>query len=270
MPDGHQIRPVLLAARDVTVRFGGNVAIEDISLDVFPGEVVGILGPNGAGKTTTFNVLSGFIRPSQGIVWFRGRDVSALTPAQRTRLGLGRSFQQGGLWPSETAHANLLMAQYARTTGAGFADAVTASPAQGRLDRRRAAVADQVLEVLGLAHAAQRPVATLPYGHRKVLEIGCAVATRPSLLLLDEPAAGLHGAQSEWVAQAIAALRDELGITVVVIEHDVGLVRTVSDRIYVLDFGRMLTEGRPDEVLARPEVIEAYLGQAVVPGTVAT
>jgi len=270
MPDGHQIRPVLLAARDVTVRFGGNVAIDSISLDVLPGEVVGILGPNGAGKTTTFNVLSGFIHPSRGTVWFRGRDVSTLAPPERTRLGMGRSFQQGGLWPSETAHANLLMAQYARTTGVGFADAVTASPAQGRLDRRRAAVADQVLDVLGLAHAAQRPVATLPYGHRKVLEIGCAVATRPSLLLLDEPAAGLHGAQSEWVAQAIAALRDELGITVVVIEHDVGLVRSVSDRIYVLDFGRMLTEGRPDEVLARPEVIEAYLGQAAVPGAVPT
>ncbi|MFP5579626.1 MAG: ABC transporter permease subunit [Acidimicrobiia bacterium] len=270
MPDGRRIRPVLLGVKDVTVRFGGNVAIDTVSLDVFPGEVVGILGPNGAGKTTMFNVLSGFIQPSHGVVWFRGRDVSALAPPERTRLGLGRSFQQGGLWVSETAHANLLMAQYARTTGAGFGDAVTAAPAQGRLDRRRAAVADQVLEVLGLADAAGRPVAELPYGHRKVLEIGCAVATRPSLLLLDEPAAGLHGVQSEWVAQAIAALRAELGITVVVIEHDVGLVRSVSDRIYVLDFGRLLTEGRPDEVLARPEVIEAYLGQAVEPGPVAT
>lgn len=270
MPDGRRIRPVLLGAKDLTVRFGGNVAIDTVSLDVFPGEVVGILGPNGAGKTTMFNVLSGFIQPSHGVVWFRGRDVSALAPPERTRLGLGRSFQQGGLWLSETAHANLLMAQYARTTGAGFGDAVTAAPAQGRLDRRRAAVADQVLEVLGLADAARRPVAELPYGHRKVLEIGCAVATRPSLLLLDEPAAGLHGVQSEWVAQAIAALRTELGITVVVIEHDVGLVRSVSDRIYVLDFGRLLTEGRPDEVLARPEVIEAYLGQAIEPGAVAT
>ena len=270
MPDGERIRPVLLGAKDVTVRFGGNVAIDTVSLDVFPGEVVGILGPNGAGKTTMFNVLSGFIQPSHGVVWFRGRDVSALAPPERTRLGLGRSFQQGGLWLSETAHANLLMAQYARTTGADFGDAVTAAPAQGRLDRRRAAVADQVLEVLGLADAARRPVAELPYGHRKVLEIGCAVATRPSLLLLDEPAAGLHGVQSEWVAQAIAALRAELGITVVVIEHDVGLVRSVSDRIYVLDFGRLLTEGRPDEVLARPEVIEAYLGQAIEPGAVAT
>jgi ABC-type branched-subunit amino acid transport system ATPase component len=270
LPDDRRIRPVLLAARDVTVRFGGNVAIDGVSLDVFPGEVVGILGPNGAGKTTMFNVLSGFIQPSQGVVWFRGRDVSASAPPERTRLGLGRSFQQGGLWVSETAHANLLMAQYARTTGAGFGDAVTAAPAQGRLDRRRAAVADQVLEVLGLAGAGHRPVAELPYGHRKVLEIGCAVATRPSLLLLDEPAAGLHGAQSEWVAQAIAALRAELGITVVVIEHDVGLVRSVSDRIYVLDFGRLLTEGRPDEVLARPEVIAAYLGQAVEPGAVPT
>jgi len=261
LPDDTVVRPVLLAARDVTVRFGGNVAIDSLSLDVHPGEVVGILGPNGAGKTTAFNVLSGFVRPAGGEVWFRGRRVSGLTPAERTRAGLGRSFQQGGLWLSETAHSNLLMAQYARGTGVGFGDTVSAAPAQARVDRRRAAVADEVLEVLGLGYAARRPVGTLPYGHRKVLEIGCAVATRPVLLLLDEPAAGLHGAQREWVARAIAALRRELGITVLVIEHDVPLVREVSDRIYALDFGRVLTEGRPDEVLARPEVIEAYLGQ---------
>lgn len=269
MPDREMLRPVLLSARDVTVRFGGNVAIASLSLDVHPGEVVGILGPNGAGKTTTFNVLSGFITPSQGEVWFRGHAMSELTPAERTRRGLGRSFQQGGLWPSETAHANLLMAQYGRATGTSYGDAVGLSPDQLRRDRKRASVADEVLEVLGLGYAARRPVGTLPYGHRKVLEIGCAVATRPVALLLDEPAAGLHGAQSEWVAQAITALRRELGITVVVIEHDVGLVRSVSDRIYVLDFGSVLTEGRPDEVLSRPEVIEAYLGQPVAaPGPV--
>jgi ABC-type branched-subunit amino acid transport system ATPase component/ABC-type branched-subunit amino acid transport system permease subunit len=269
MPDREAVRPVLLAARDLTVRFGGNVAIDSLTLDVHPGEIVGILGPNGAGKTTTFNVLSGFITPSRGEVWFRGRAISALTPAERTRRGLGRSFQQGGLWPSETAHANLLMAQYGRAAGTSFGDAVGMSPDQLRRDRRRAAVADEVLEVLGLGYAARRPVGTLPYGHRKVLEIGCAVATRPEALLLDEPAAGLHGAQSEWVAQAISALRRELGITVVVIEHDVPLVRSVSDRIYVLDFGRLLTEGLPDDVLARPEVIEAYLGQPVAaPGPV--
>jgi len=270
MPDGGVVRPILLGARDVTVSFGGNVAIEALSLDVHPGEVVGILGPNGAGKTTTFNVLSGFITPARGGVWFRGRDVSERTPAERTRMGLGRSFQQGGLWLSETAHANLLMAQYGRAAGTSFGDVVGVAPEQVRRDRRRAAVADEVLDVLGLGYAARRPVGTLPYGHRKVLEIGCAVATRPVLLLLDEPAAGLHGAQSEWIAEAIAALRRELGITIVVIEHDVPLVRSVSDRIYVLDFGRLLTEGHPDEVLARPEVIEAYLGQPVsaAPGTV--
>jgi ABC-type branched-subunit amino acid transport system ATPase component/ABC-type branched-subunit amino acid transport system permease subunit len=265
LPDDTLVRPVLLAARDITVRFGGNVAIDSLSFDVHPGEVVGILGPNGAGKTTTFNVLSGFVPPSHGEVWFRGRAVSGLSPAERARAGLGRSFQQGGLWLSETAHSNLLMAQYAGGTGVSFGDVVSVAPVQARIDRRRAAVADEVLEVLGLGYAAGRPVGTLPYGHRKILEIGCAVATRPVVILLDEPAAGLHGAQSEWVAQAIAALRRELGITVVVIEHDVALVREVSDRIYALDFGRLLTEGRPDEVLARPEVIEAYLGQGTEP-----
>ena len=269
MSDHEVVRPVVLGARDVTVRFGGNVAIDSLSLDVHPGEIVGILGPNGAGKTTTFNVLSGFIAPTRGGVWFRGHDISELTPAERTRRGLGRSFQQGGLWPSETAHANLLMAQYGRSVGSSFGDAVALAPEHLRSDRRRAAVADEVLEVLGLGDAARRPVGTLPYGHRKVLEIGCAVATRPEVLLLDEPAAGLHGAQSEWISEAIAALRRELGITVVVIEHDVALVRSVSDRIYVLDFGSLLTAGRPDEVLARAEVIEAYLGQPLAaPGTV--
>ncbi|HET7719430.1 MAG TPA: ATP-binding cassette domain-containing protein, partial [Acidimicrobiales bacterium] len=189
MPDEEVVRPVLLGVREVTVRFGGNVAIDSLSLDVHPGEIVGILGPNGAGKTTTFNVLSGFIAPTRGQVWFRGRAISELTPAERTRRGLGRSFQQGGLWPSETAHANLLMAQYGRATGSSFGDAVGLAPDQLRRDRRRAAVADEVLEVLGLGYAARRPVGTLPYGHRKVLEIGCAVATRPVVLLLDEPAA---------------------------------------------------------------------------------
>ena len=260
LPDGRRVRPVLLGARDVTVRFGGNVALEDLSLDVHPGEIVGILGPNGAGKTTAFNVLSGFIPPAAGAVWFRGHAQTGVSPAARARRGLGRSFQQGGLWLSETAHANLMMAQYANLSGRSFGEAVSLTPEQVRYDRRRAAVADDVLDVLGLRPDRHRPVASLPYGHRKVLEIGCAVATRPTLLMLDEPAAGLHGAQSDWIGQAIHAMRRELGITVLVIEHDVPLVRSVSDRIYVLDFGRMIAEGPPDEVLGRSEVIEAYLG----------
>lgn len=262
LPDGRRVRPVLLGVRDVTVRFGGNVALEDLSLDVHPGEIVGVLGPNGAGKTTAFNVLSGFTDPAGGDVWFRGRSLAGATPAERARRGLGRSFQQGGLWLSETAHANLMMAQYAQLTGRSWGDAASLGPGQVRRDRHRAAVADDVLEVLGLSRHRHRPVGSLPYGHRKVLEIGCAVATRPTLLMLDEPAAGLHGAQGGWIGQAIRALRRELGITVLVIEHDVPLVRSVSDRIYVLDFGRMIAEGSPDEVLARPEVVEAYLGQA--------
>ena len=262
LPNGTSARPVILAVRDVSVRFGGNMALSQVSLDVYPGELIGILGPNGAGKTTLFNVLSGFQPPAQGQVWFRGERINGVSPAQRVRLGLGRSFQQGGLWPSESAHSNLMMAQYGRLSEHTPGGIIGLTSSLRADDRRRSAVAHEVLAVLGLSAEADRPVQELPYGHRKVLELGCAIATQPKVLLLDEPAAGLHGSQLEWIGTAISALRRELGITVVVIEHDVRLVRTVSDRIYVLDFGHMLTDGLPDEVLARPEVIEAYLGRA--------
>lgn len=261
MADDSMRRLVLLGARDITLRFGGNLALDAVSLDVYPGEIVGILGPNGAGKTSAFNVLTGLLRPTAGTVWFQGRSLEGVSPSERARRGLGRSFQQGGLWLSETASANLVMAQYATEVGISFGDALSLTRAQARDDRRRAAVADGVLEVLGLAHVARQPVSTLPYGHRKLLEIGCALATRPTTLLLDEPAAGLPGSQRGWISEAIVALRRELGITVVIIEHDVPLVRAVSDRVYVLDFGHVIASGAPDDVLARPEVIEAYLGR---------
>jgi len=260
--DGTLARPVLLGVREVTVRFGGNVALSDVNLDVYPGELIGILGPNGAGKTTLFNVLSGFQQTVRGHVWFRGESIETFKPANRARGGLGRSFQQGGLWVSETAHANLMMAQFGRLAEMSPAGIVALGARQRAGDRRRAEVAHEVLDVLGLSSEANRPVKELPYGHRKVLELGCSIATQPELLLLDEPAAGLHGAQLEWIGTAISALRSELGITVVVIEHDVALVRAVSDRIYVLEFGQMITDGLPDEVLAHPDVITAYLGRA--------
>lgn len=262
LPDGTLARPVLLAVRGVAVRFGGNVALSDVNLDVYPGELIGILGPNGAGKTTLFNVLSGFQKPNKGHVWFRGEQLEGVNPATRARLGLGRSFQQGGLWTSETAHANLMMAQFGRLADQSPAGVIALGASQRADDRRKAEIAHEVLAVLGLSADANRPVKELPYGHRKVLELGCSIATQPKLLLLDEPAAGLHGAQLEWIGTAISALRRELEITVVVIEHDVALVRAVSDRIYVLEFGKVITDGAPDEVLAHPDVITAYLGRA--------
>ncbi|HVM53853.1 MAG TPA: ABC transporter ATP-binding protein, partial [Acidimicrobiales bacterium] len=260
LPGGRRVEPVLLGARDLTVRFGHLDALRDVSVDVAPGEIVGVIGPNGAGKTTLFNCLSGFVTPAAGAVWFAGHDVSRWSPSRRADAGLGRTFQQGGLALAESAMANLLVAQHPTVAPAWPPSALGAGPRQGGAERRRRAVAEEVLGLLGLAAVAERPAADLPYGNRKLLELGCALVARPRVLLLDEPAAGLAGDEVAWLGRVIEGIRGQLGVAVLVIEHHVPLVKDIADRVTVLNFGRLLAAGDPGEVTRDPAVVEAYLG----------
>lgn len=260
MPDGARVRPVLLAARHITVRFGKVNALSDVSVEVEPGQIVGVIGPNGAGKTTLFNALSGFIAPRDGAVWFGGRDISAWSAPTRAEAGLGRTFQQGGLALAETARANLLIAQHTSIEPLWLPSAIGLGPKQARAELRRVAVADQILEITGLHDDANRPAGSLPYGKRKLLELGCALLSRPQVLLLDEPAAGLADSEVGWLADVIHGIRSQLGIAVLVIEHHVPLVKEVADHVYVLNFGQILAAGDPVTTTNDPVVVEAYLG----------
>ncbi len=261
LADGRRIEPVLLAAREITIRFGEVDALRNVSVDVLPGQIVGVIGPNGAGKTTLFNCLSGFVTPNEGRVWFAGRDVSRWSPSKRAGAGLGRTFQQGGLAMSETALANLLIAQHTTLEPVWPPSALGTGPGQAAAERRRRAVAEEVLDLLNLRSAEDRPAGDLSYGNRKLLEMGCALVSRPRVLLLDEPAAGLADDEVAGLAKVIEGIRSQLGVAVLVIEHHVPLVKEVADTVSVLNFGLLLAAGDPDTVTRDPAVVEAYLGQ---------
>lgn len=260
LPNGTKVEPSLLGARGLGISFGSLPALSDVSLDVGPAEIVGVIGPNGAGKTTLFNLLSGFTTPDSGSVWFAGHRVDHLSAASRAEWGMGRTFQQGGLWLSETVLGNLLVAQHLNVRPASVIGFIAVGEKQWRFEWRRRQIAEQVLEILGLTNLANEPVRNLSYGTRKLLELGCALVTRPRILLLDEPAAGMSEEEVTWLAGVISGIRRELDVAVLVIEHHVPLVRRVADRVYVLNFGNVLACGTPDEVTSDPAVIEAYLG----------
>jgi branched-chain amino acid transport system ATP-binding protein len=244
------------------MRFGGIVALDTVSFDVDEGHIVGIIGPNGAGKTTLFNCLSRLYTPDTGEIRFDGRPLLAQPAHAIAALGIGRTFQNLALFQSMSVLDNVLVGAHGRTRGDFLSDALRL-PGVGRAEQASRRAAWEVIAFLDLERVARHPAAGLPYGTLKRVELARALAGRPRLLLLDEPASGLNHEEVAALGKLIRAIREERSVTVLLVEHHVGLVMQVSDRVVVLDFGRKIAEGRPAEVRANPDVVRAYLGEAV-------
>jgi branched-chain amino acid transport system ATP-binding protein len=251
----------LLATEHVTKAFGGLVAVEDVSFTIEPRSIVSIIGPNGAGKTTFFNMLTGLYRPTLGRIEFAGRDVTGTRPDLITKLGVARTFQNIRLFSSMTATENVMVGQHARMS-AGLFGSILRPPA---VRREEIAVREKAREMLAYAgldkSQFERLSSNLSYGDQRRVEIARALASDPALLLLDEPTAGMNPQESARLTDFMEQLREERGLTILLIEHDMKVVMDVSERITVLDHGTKIAEGQPEEIRANDRVIEAYLGK---------
>ena len=263
MPPAPRARPgtPVLQATGISVRFGGLQAVDDADLRVDRGTIVGLMGPNGAGKTTMFNAMTGALTPDSGRVELLGVDVSDLPTHARTALGMSRTFQLIGLAKSQSVYENLLIAQHLAAPY-GVVSALTMLGAARWYERDVRARADQVLEGLGFQRYRDTQVGRLSHGQQRIVEIGCALVTSPELVMLDEPSAGMSPAAAEDLAATLLDVRDRLGRTVLLIEHNVPLVLGVADELYVMAAGKVIADGEPVEVVTRPEVVTAYLGTA--------
>jgi branched-chain amino acid transport system ATP-binding protein len=247
----------VLSARGVTMQFGGLRALNDVSFELSEGEVIGLIGPNGAGKTTLFNCLTGLYTPTSGTVAFRGKQLPG-DPALVTEAGVARTFQNIRLFPSMTAEENVLVGRHVRMKQSPLSSLLH-GPGFRRSEKEARDRSAELLDYVGLSRFSDELARNLPYGDQRRLEIARALATDPAVLLLDEPTAGMNAQETEATRQLIFKIRD-LGVSVVVIEHDTKFIFTLCDRVLVLVQGELLVEGTPDEVRGDPRVVEAYLG----------
>ena len=273
----------VLKVENATMQFGGVVAVDNLNLEINEGEIVALIGPNGAGKTTAFNVITGVYQPTNGAVWFNGEkivenhpqgkmkklykgehngeytQVLAPTPDKITKLGMARTFQNIRLWKSQTVFNNVLIAKHCRATSNVFSATFRLNRKEEKAQRQHV---EELLKIVGLYDVKDELATSLPYGKQRRLEIARALAAEPKLLLLDEPAAGMNPQETDELTAFIGEIRDRFKLTIFLIEHHMNLVMDISDRIYVLDFGKLIAEGTPAEIQNNKRVIDAYLGVA--------
>ncbi len=260
--DGRQIGGVLMEMKNITLRFGGVKAITDISFDIREGEIRAIIGPNGAGKSSMLNVISGFYVPQEGEVFYKGVKRPPMRPYEVAQLGIARTFQNIALFEGMTVLDNVMTGRLNHMKTGLLAQAIWKGKAEAEEVANRE-VAEKVIDFLEIQHIRKTPVSRLPYGLKKRVELARALAVQPSLLLLDEPMAGMNVEEKEDMSRFILDVNDEFGTTIALIEHDMGVVMDLSDRVVVMDYGKKIGgDGTPDEVRNNQDVIDAYLGVA--------
>lgn len=252
--------PPLLSVENISVRFAGVKALTDITFHVQSGELFAVIGPNGAGKTSLFNVLSRIYQPVAGHVTFNGRDLLRLKTYQVARMGIARTFQSLGQFPNTTVLNYLLLGRHTRMRSGIILGGIYFGMAHNE-ERKNRAYCLYLLELLNMVHLRNMPLKNLPYGLQKRADLARALALEPKLLLLDEPVAGMGVEETEDIASVILDIKEQLGITQILVEHDMAMVMGIADRVLVLDFGRAIAQGTPSEVQANPDVIKAYLGE---------